>query len=64
MKCPLCNAPTEVNQTKTKDGIPIRYRHCFNDHAFQTEEVPITTPEPKRQGRRKLAVHKSGPKVA
>ena len=64
MKCPLCNAPTEVNQTKTKDGIPIRYRHCFNDHAFQTKEVPITTPEPKRQGRRKLAVHEGGPEAA
>ena len=48
MKFPLCGAPTEVNQTKTKDGVPIRYRHCFNDHAFQTKEVAITTPKPKR----------------
>ncbi len=49
MKCPLCKAPTEVNQTKTEDGIPIRYRHCYNDHSFQTKEVPITEPKPKRR---------------
>jgi transcriptional regulator NrdR family protein len=48
MKCPLCNAPTEVKQTKTKNGKPIRRRHCFNDHSFYTEEVATSVPKPKR----------------
>ena len=59
MKCPLCNAPTEVKQTKTQNGVPFRYRNCFNDHTFQTKEVPITVPRPKRQRNQKLAVHQS-----
>lgn len=48
MKCPLCNAPTDVKQTKTTDGVPIRSRHCFNNHSFKTKEVPITEVRPKR----------------
>lgn len=48
MKCPLCKAPTEVKHTKDENGTPIRRRHCFNDHSFNTKEVPITTPKPKR----------------
>lgn len=63
MKCPLCKAPTEVKQTKDENGTPIRRRHCFNDHSFYTKEVPITDPKPKRQSRKKLAVHEDGPKV-
>lgn len=55
MKCPLCNAPTEVNQTKTVGGVPIRYRHCFNDHTFQTKEVPITEPKTKRKYKKDAA---------
>lgn len=47
MKCPLCNAPTEVNQTIQKDGGPIRYRHCYNDHSFKTREITISEPRPK-----------------
>ena len=49
MKCPLCKAPTEVNQTKDDHGTPIRTRHCYNNHSFQTKEVPITEPKPKRR---------------
>lgn len=64
MRCPLCNAPTEVNQTKTQDGTPIRYRHCFNNHSFQTKEVVITQPRPKRTPRQKLAVYEGGPQAA
>jgi len=48
LKCPLCKAPTEVKQTKDDNGVPIRRRHCFNDHSFFTKEVPITDPKPKR----------------
>lgn len=59
MKCPLCNAPTEVKHTTNKNGRPIRRRHCFNDHSFYTEEVAITTPKPKRVRKNPLAVHKS-----
>lgn len=49
MKCPLCRAPTEVTHTMYADGTPIRRRHCFNDHSFNTKEVPITDPKPKRK---------------
>lgn len=48
MKCPLCRAPTEVKHTKDDDGTPIRRRHCFNNHSFNTKEVPITDPKLKR----------------
>ena len=64
MKCPLCNAPTEVKHTKDDNGTPIRRRHCFNDHSFNTKEVPITTPKPKRTVGKKLAVHEGRPEVA
>jgi transcriptional regulator NrdR family protein len=64
MKCPLCKAPTEVKHTKDEDGTPIRRRHCYNDHSFNTKEVAITTPKPKRELRKKLAIHESGPEVA
>jgi len=50
MKCPLCNAPTEVQSTlKDENGLPIRRRHCFNDHTFLTKEQAITQPKPKRK---------------
>jgi hypothetical protein len=49
VKCPLCKAPTEVNQTKDSHGTPIRTRHCYNNHSFQTKEVPITEPKLKRR---------------
>lgn len=64
MKCPLCNAPTEVKQTKDDDGIPIRRRHCYNDHSFLTKEVATTEPKPKREVGKKLAFHEGGPKAA
>lgn len=48
MKCPLCKAPTEVKQTRTIDGALVRRRHCFNDHTFQTKEIVIAAPKPKR----------------
>ena len=64
MKCPLCRAPTEVKHTKDDNGIPIRRRHCFNDHSFYTKEVPISEPKPKRKYGKGLAVHESGPKAA
>jgi transcriptional regulator NrdR family protein len=48
MKCPLCGAPSDVKQTKSIDGAPIRRRICFNEHSFNTKEVAITTPKPKR----------------
>jgi len=64
LKCPLCGGPTDVVQTKSIDGVPIRRRHCFNDHTFQTKEVPINEPKPKRKLRKSVAVHKDKPKTA
>jgi hypothetical protein len=60
MKCPLCGGPTDVMQTKSIDGVPIRRRHCYNDHTFQTKEVPINEPKPKRKLRTKLAIPEGG----
>ena len=45
MKCPLCQAPTDVKHTK--DGI--RTRECFNEHRFKTQEILLTEPKPKKQ---------------
>ncbi len=64
MKCPLCKAPTEVKHTKDDDGTPIRRRHCYNEHSFNTKEVAISEPKPKRRIRKVLAVSESGRKAA
>ena len=45
MKCPLCNAPTETTDTRTKDSLTTRRRMCFNEHIFKTEEKVITDPK-------------------
>jgi hypothetical protein len=45
MKCPLCNAATDVKHTK--DGL--RTRECFNLHRFRTQEVVVSEPKPKRK---------------
>jgi hypothetical protein len=45
MKCPLCNAHTDVKHTK--DGL--RTRECFNLHRFRTQEVVVSEPKPKRK---------------
>lgn len=50
MKCPLCGAPSDVEETRArKGGIIVRRRHCFNDHMFRTEEKAVTVPKLKRQ---------------
>jgi transcriptional regulator NrdR family protein len=64
LKCPLCKAPTEVKHTKDDDGTPIRRRHCYNEHSFNTKEVAISEPKPKRRIRKVLAVSESGRKAA
>jgi len=40
VKCPICNAPTDVKDSRTRKEINcvIRKRQCFNNHIFQTEE--------------------------
>jgi hypothetical protein len=63
MKCPLCGAPSDVEQTKSIDGIPIRRRICFNEHSFNTKEVAISEPKPKRRIRKVLAVSEGGRKA-
>jgi transcriptional regulator NrdR family protein len=55
MKCPLCDAPSDVEQTKPKDGAIWRRRLCYNDHIFHTEERAITEPRHKDDKRRKKA---------
>jgi transcriptional regulator NrdR family protein len=46
MKCPLCNAPTEIKDTRNhKDKSVIRKRVCFNGHAFKTQEKPAPKKE-------------------
>jgi transcriptional regulator NrdR family protein len=49
MKCPLCQAPSDVENTKSVDGIPIRRRVCYNDHSFNTKEVATSEPRPRRK---------------
>jgi len=46
MKCPLCNAPTEIKDTRNyKDNSVIRKRVCFNKHIFKTQEKPVPKKE-------------------
>ena len=41
MKCPQCNAPTDVKDTRmTPNNNVLRRRECFNGHKFKTEEKP------------------------
>lgn len=40
VKCPHCNAPTDVLETRPyKKGAIYRTRICFNEHKFRTFEV-------------------------
>ena len=39
MKCPICNAPTDVKDTRITQGNQVtRKRECFNGHKFKTIE--------------------------
>ena len=38
MKCPTCNAWTEVNDTRNKGNHVLRRRECANGHKFNTIE--------------------------
>lgn len=49
MKCPLCNAHSDVKHTKRGSDSVIRRRICFNDHSFITEEKAVSKPKPKRK---------------
>lgn len=49
MKCPLCNAPTDIVDTRKRtDNTIVRRRVCFNYHVFKTQETPITEPKIKQ----------------
>jgi transcriptional regulator NrdR family protein len=48
MKCPLCQAPTDIKETRQIDGTVSRRRECYNMHVFSTHEVVIKPPRPKR----------------
>ena len=44
MKCPQCNARTEVDETRIQpDGSVKRTRTCINYHTFKTNEI-ISSP--------------------
>lgn len=49
MKCPLCQAPTDVKHTKNG----LRIRECFNLHRFKTQEILLTEPKPKKQWKKR-----------
>lgn len=49
MKCPICNAPTFVRESR--EGR--RKRECFNTHRFTTQEVIVSTPKPKPEESKK-----------
>jgi transcriptional regulator NrdR family protein len=38
MKCPACNAPSDVKETRARGDHVYRRRLCFNEHTFTTEE--------------------------
>ena len=57
MRCPQCNAPTEVKDTRIKKDHVIRKRLCFNEHFFQTKEEAL---QEKGIGLAK-PIRKSGP---
>ena len=38
MNCPICNAWTTVNETRSKKIYVTRRRECANGHKFTTEE--------------------------
>jgi len=60
MRCPICNAQTDVKDSRIKKetNSVIRKRKCFNDHIFQTEEKvkrdkllrPVSTSRPEVTG--------------
>lgn len=45
MKCPRCNAPTDVLDTRG----PIRRRECFNGHVFRTQETWVQNLPPRKK---------------
>ena len=51
MKCPKCQVPTEVKDTRINKDYVMRYRVCFNMHRFKTEERAVTEPRLKKEKR-------------
>jgi len=42
MKCPVCNKPADVKETRTRqDGSKYRRYLCFNNHRFSTRETVV-----------------------
>lgn len=54
MKCPLCNAPTDIEETRTNSKGYVRRRECFNGHTFSTVEAVLTEPKLKRSSAKRL----------
>jgi transcriptional regulator NrdR family protein len=51
VKCPKCNAPTEVKETRINLDYVMRRRICFNMHTFRTEEKAVSEPKEKKDDR-------------
>jgi len=51
VKCPKCNAPTEVKETRINPDYVMRRRICFNMHTFRTEERAVSEPVVKYKTR-------------
>lgn len=54
MRCPLCNAPTDIEETRTTSKGYVRRRECFNGHTFSTVEAVLTEPKLKRSPNKRL----------
>jgi transcriptional regulator NrdR family protein len=61
MKCPYCNAPTDVKETRMKDDHVYRRRVCFNNHKFATHERPA--PADARRIAQMVAFYKARPEA-
>lgn len=64
MKCPTCNAPTKVIETRE----PRRRRECFNGHRFSSVEVLLvkgqTVDEMVADGRQKIEEEEFAERIA
>lgn len=59
MKCPVCNKPADVKETRIrKDGSKYRRYLCFNlEHRFSTREVVVPGYKKKEKKRDERKAH-------
>lgn len=54
MKCPMCNAPTEVKQTRKQSRGYVRFRLCFNYHMFKTVETVLQEQDGRKKAKNEV----------